>query len=93
MDLRGHGLSEDEDDGGVDLGKPDQPPPDEQEAGVPCSWWRQGRCGKKPPIAFTLTKYWSQVRRSGLPANWGSPNLPADRAPDPTMLAGRLRLL
>jgi len=43
MDLRGHGLSEDADDGGVDPGKPDQPPPDEQEAGVPCSWWRRGR--------------------------------------------------
>ena len=43
MDLRGHGLSEDEDDGGVDPGKPGQPPPDEQEAGLPCSWWRRGR--------------------------------------------------
>ena len=43
MDLRGHGLSEDEDDDGVDPGKPDQPPPDGQEAGVPCSWWRRGR--------------------------------------------------
>ena len=45
MDLRGHGLSEDEDDGGVDPGKPDQPPPDEQEAGVSCSLWIRGSAG------------------------------------------------
>ena len=45
MDLRGLGLSEDADDGGVDPGKPDQPPPDEQEAGVSRSLWRRGSAG------------------------------------------------
>ena len=60
MGLRGHGLSEDEDDGGVESGKPDQPPPDEQEAGVPCSWWRRGRVelGLKHGLAVLVVISW-----------------------------------
>ena len=38
-----HDQKEDEDLGGAEPEKQGQPPPDGQEAGVPCSWWRRGR--------------------------------------------------
>jgi len=38
-----HDTKEGEDLGGAEPEKPRQPPPDGQEAGVPCSWWRRAR--------------------------------------------------
>ena len=38
-----HDSNEDEDLGGAEPEKQGQPPPNGQEAGLPCSWWRRGR--------------------------------------------------
>ena len=58
--MRVHDAGEDEGQGGGDPGKPGQPPPIGQEAGVPCSWWRRGRVelGLKHGLAVLVVISW-----------------------------------